>query len=148
MWTDWWRCYGIPLVFEPLLANVFASSIEDTLEREGKLPSRLLPSIFWWNAHCSSWFDNLGYFSAHLWQRSHFGQIHHGDGKEGQASRHWHQTTQPCTSGWNQGLSETTKHRSTLSLHYTIKAMKTIAVNGTLLDNHAWSRTPIILLMG
>ena len=35
--TDWWSCYGVSL--EPYISSVFMLSIEDTLEREEKLPS-------------------------------------------------------------------------------------------------------------
>ena len=77
----------------PLLANVFMSSIEDTLERQGKLPSfyrqyvddtlTVMPDL----ATATTFLHTLN--SAHTY---------HGGGKERQATFPWHRATQPCTA--------------------------------------------------
>ena len=125
--TDRWHCYGVPS--RALISKRLVSSIKDTLERQGKLPS-----------FYHRYVDDSDYFPAYPQQCPYFVQIHHGGGKERQASFPWHRTTQPCTSDWNQGLCETNKHGFTITLPKQCRQ----SLQTKLTDNYAWSCTPML----
>ena len=79
LWTDRWRCYGVPSV--SALNSKRLHVIHRKYPWATRTTSILLPSICCLHAHCNGRFSNSNYFPAYPQQCPHFGQIHHEGGK-------------------------------------------------------------------